>query len=197
MINEASIDTTDMAADWGNWLLKNTKIENCFDTNLKKKKKPKRSASRLLHVYLLLQRHGGHSVTWPNSAYLRLWTAAVWGGAQNSRQLFALIVRSGSALLFVADTLLINGKCCIYILVLGTRQLLRWQGAQCWLRSVTNPKGFPFGLIVTNRIEKRLINLLIVWLSDKVGGIWGEVGAQGKRQKAQSFYDEFFSKDSG
>ena len=40
MINEASIDTTDMAADWGNWLLKNTKIENCFDTNLKKNKNP-------------------------------------------------------------------------------------------------------------------------------------------------------------
>lgn len=75
VINEASlIDTTDVSADWGNWILKNTKIEKCFDTN---QKKPKRSASRLLHVYLLLQRHGGHSVTWPNSAYLRLWTAAI------------------------------------------------------------------------------------------------------------------------
>lgn len=96
--------------------------------------------------------------------YWWLWSTAVqlWGGrgAHNSRQLFALIVRWDSALLNGADTLLINGKCCIYILASGTIQLLRWQGAQCWLHSVTNPTGCPFGLIVTNPIEKRLIDLL-------------------------------------
>lgn len=41
------------------------------------KKKKKRSASKLLHVYLSLQQHGGPSVTWPNSAYWWLWTAAI------------------------------------------------------------------------------------------------------------------------
>lgn len=86
----------------------------------------------------------------------------VWGrGAQNSRQLFALIVWCDSALLNGADTSLINGKCCIFILASGTTQLLRWQGAQCWLHSVTNPTGCPFGLIVKNPIEKQLIDLFI------------------------------------
>lgn len=117
-------------------------------------------------------------------------------GAQNSGQLFALIVHWGSALLTAADSLLINGKRCIYILVSGTTQLLRWQGARCWLRLVTSPTGFPYGLIVTNPIEKRLIDLLTDCLVDCEGcrGVKGEAGPQGKRQKAQSFYNGFLQR---
>lgn len=125
------------------------------------------------------------------------WSSHRWGGGTlNSRQLFALIVRCGSALLTVADALLINGKRCIYILISGTRQL-RWRGARCWLHSGTNPTGFPFSLIVTNPIEKRLIYLLTDCLVDweeKLGSFEGEAGAQGERQKAQSFYDDFSPK---
>ncbi len=123
------------------------------------------------------------------------------GGAQNSRQLFALIVRCGSALLTVADALMINSKRCIYILVSGTRQLLRWQGAQCWLHSVTNPTRFPFGLIVTNPIEKRLIDLLsdclVEWQGwERGGGLWWGRGT-GQATEGTEFLRWFFSKDSG
>lgn len=70
--------------------------------------------------------HGAHSVTWPKlCCSMTLDCSDVVTGAQNSRQLFALIVRRGSALLTTADSLLINGKCCIYILVSGTTHLLR------------------------------------------------------------------------
>lgn len=137
-----------LAADWGQTKSQTGHIQQAF-----------------LSIYLLWRHHGGHSATWPKLLHVLMALerrgAVVGGrGAHNSRQLFALIVRWDSALLNGADTLLINGKCCIYILASGTIQLLRWQGAQCWLHSVTNPTGCPFGLIVTNPIEKRLIDLL-------------------------------------
>lgn len=137
-------------------------------------------------MYLSLQQHGGPSVTWPNSAYWWLWTAAIQlcGGAQNSRQLFALIVQCDSALLNGADTLLINGKRCIYILASGTIQLLRWQGARCWLHSVTNRM-----VLLVWLLQIRLRNDWLIYLLIKLRG--GGVGARDKRQKAQSFYAEF------
>lgn len=133
---------------------------------------------------------------WPNSGYWWLWAAVMQlRGAQSSRQLFALTARCCSALQAAAYALLINGKWCISILS-GTTQLLRWQGAQCRLRSVATPMGFPFGLIVTNPIDKRLIDLLSDCLVDLES--WRRLrGTQGHRaseRKAQSLYDDFSPK---
>lgn len=133
-----------------------------------------------IELYIHLQNLSSESVVWRSSmapSVRRGPTLFLHGsgcsdvvtGAHNSGQLFALIVHRGSALLTAADSLLINGKRCIYILVSGTTQLLRWQGARRWLRSVTSPTGLPFGLIVTNPIEKRLIDLLTDCLVDCEG----------------------------
>lgn len=64
----------------------------------------------------------------------------------NNMQLFALIAMRGSALLNVRDAFLISGKCCIYILVSGTRySYVKVTGAQSWLQFVTSPVAFPLG----------------------------------------------------
>lgn len=133
------INTTEVIIHRGNRVHKIKKI-CCFDTNLKKKKwfEWDFNSKVLFSVFFLSPCVSIDAVsslsaaTWwsqCNLAKLCLSMALdcsdLVGGTQNSRQLFALIVRCVSALLTVADAFLINGKRCIYILVSGTRQLLR------------------------------------------------------------------------
>lgn len=97
------------------------------------------------------------SPTWPNSCILRIllqWhlSGGSYHGSVSHWWCSATLL---CKMLQILCCLTVNAA---FSLVLGTIPLLRWQGTQSWLHAVTNPVGFSLALIVTNPIEKQLID---------------------------------------